>query len=142
MNILQQTEQHLLVSAKNHIERMEVLEGPTGRRNWPDEVKARIVLESFQPGVLVRDVAKRNGVAPQLLSTWRKLARDGKLVLDGDVIPAFAELLLDDERAATPAPVEIETDGVVVRLAADSSAERIAEIAAALARPARSARTS
>jgi len=116
---------------------MEFLEGPTGRRSWPREVKARIVAESFQPGVLVREVAERNGVAPQHLSTWRKLARDGKLVLDGDVIPDFAELVVDDERAVTPAPVEIEAEGVIVRLAADSPVERIAEIATALARSAR-----
>ena len=49
---MQQTEQHLLVESPNHIERLEVLEGPTGRRSWADEVKARIVLESFQPAYI------------------------------------------------------------------------------------------
>jgi len=114
---------------------MEVLEGPTGRRSWPREVKARIVAESFQPGVLVREVAKRNGVAPQHLSTWRKLARDGKLVLDGDYLPDFAELVVDDEKPATSdatSQIEIEASGVIIRLPGDSSAERIASIIAAL----------
>ena len=131
---MQQTEQHLLVESQNHIERMEVLEGPTGRRSWSCEVKARIVAESFQPGVLVRDVAKRHGVAPQHLSTWRKLARDGKLVLDGD-LPGFAELVVDEGKTAAPttgSPIEIEAGGVIVRLPGDTSAERIAAIVTAL----------
>ncbi len=129
---MQQTEQHLLVESQNHIERMEVLEGPTGRRSWPREVKARIVLESFQPGVLVREVAKRNGVAPQHLSAWRKQARDGKLVLDGDDVADFAELVVEDEKPAATSPIEIEAVGVIIRLPGDSSAERIASIAATL----------
>ncbi|MCF6200392.1 MAG: transposase [Hyphomicrobiaceae bacterium] len=122
------------MDSQNHIERIEVLEGPTGRRNWPDEVKARIVLESFQPGVLVRDVAKRNGVAPQHLSTWRKLARDGKLVLDGD-LSGFSELVVEDDRSAatrTGSLIEIEVGGVTVRLPNDAPAERIAQIVTAL----------
>ncbi len=133
---MQQTEQDLLVESQNHIERMEGFEGPAGRRCWPDEVKARIVLESFQPGVLVRDVAKRNGVAPQHLSTWRKLARDGKLVLDGD-LPGFVELVVDEGNRAAPttgSPIEIEAGGVIVRLPGDTPVERIAAIVIALGR--------
>ena len=30
----------------------DVLDQPTGRRNWPDEVKSRIIMESFPPGAL------------------------------------------------------------------------------------------
>ena len=133
---MQQAEEHLLAGAQSRIERREIPEGPAGRRHWPDEVKARIVLESFQPGVLVRDVARRHGVAPQYLSTWRRLARDGKLALDGD-LPGFAELVVDDDgpgASATGSPVEIEMCGVIVRLPGDAPAERIAAIATALGR--------
>lgn len=90
------------------------------------------MLESFQPGVLVREVAKRNGVAPQHLSAWRKQARDGKLVLDGDDVADFAELVVEDEKPAATSPIEIEAVGVIIRLPGDSSAERIASIAATL----------
>lgn len=35
---MQQTAQHLLLPSEGNISRVEVLEGPTGRRLWPDEV--------------------------------------------------------------------------------------------------------
>jgi transposase-like protein len=57
-----------------YVDRMEVLAGPTGRRLWPDEVKGRLVAESFVPGVRVREVAERNALRPNCLSTWRSLA--------------------------------------------------------------------
>ena len=86
-----QNDIRLLGEVRGCVSRMEVLEGPTGRRTWPDDLKARIVAESFEPGVRVRDVARRHGLAPQHLSTWRGLARQGKLdiaILEDD-LPAF-----------------------------------------------------
>ena len=143
MDVLQQKDDHLLVEPVRGVSLMEVLEGPTGRRRWPDDLKARIVAESFEGGARVCDVARRHGLAPQHLSTWRRLTRAGKLVLKVADEPSFATLVLDDlapaEFAAAPSPlaaasrrIEIEVDGVVVRLAAESSAEPIAAIAVAI----------
>ncbi len=138
---MQESAQLLLAGGANSVERLEVLAGPTGRRAWPDEVKARIVLESFEPGARVVDVARRYGIAPQQLTAWRRLARQGKLVLpvDEGAEQTFAALMIDDEGEAPAAtvsegaaPVEIEMDGVIVRLSSDASATRVAEIAAAL----------
>lgn len=36
--------------------RCEVVEPRRGNRRWPDDLKARIVAESFQPGARVVDV--------------------------------------------------------------------------------------
>ena len=133
--------QLLLAGGANSVERLEVLSGPTGRRAWPDEVKARIVLESFEPGARVVKVARRHGIAPQQLTAWRRLARQGKLALPVDEAAeqTFAALMIEDESEAPCAtvregatPVEIEMDGVIVRLSSDAPAGRVAEIAAAL----------
>ncbi len=137
MDVLLQKDDQLLVEPGKGVSRLEVIEGPTGRRRWPDDVKARLVGESFQEGVRVCDVARRNGLNPQHLSTWRKLAREGKLALNLSDGPAFAALVVDDSASSIPAnfssaPVEIEVCGVIVRLAADSCVKRIAAVASAL----------
>ena len=135
--VLQQTMQPLLGSSDGGVSRLEVLSGPTGRRSWPGEVKARIVAESLLPGASVSEVARRHGLVPQHLTSWRRAARDGRLALPGDDgAPTFVPLLVETSDSSGPgsAPVEIEAGGVIVRLPADCAAGRIAEVAAALAR--------
>ncbi len=130
--------------------RLEVIEGATGRRRWPDAVKARIVAESFAHGAQVNAVARRHGLSPQQLTGWRRAARDGLLAipaaLAGDIgdDPGFVPLAIEERlevEGGTGAaadvgpdrsPIEVAVAGVVVRLPAATSAGRIAEIAAAL----------
>src|SRR5487761_2448252 len=64
--------------------RLEVIEGPSGRRSWPDVVKAQIVRESFEAGVTVSEVARRHRMSPQHLTFWRRAAREGRLTLSAD----------------------------------------------------------
>ena len=128
--------------------RIEVRESATGRREWPEAVKGRIVRESLEPGASVKDVAQRHGIAPQQLTTWRRAARQGRLALPSDPVGdegfGFAALLVAEEPAPAPTPspstrgavtppvVEIVVGAVVIRLDGAAPAVRIAEIAAAL----------
>src|SRR4051794_41228130 len=55
--------------------RLEVFTGVGRRRNWPADEKAAIVAESYAPGRTVCGVARRHGLTPAQLFTWRRLAR-------------------------------------------------------------------
>jgi len=68
------------------------------------------------------------------LSTWRGLARRGKLAVAGSgVEPAFAALEVEPASGPVSAgSVEVEAHGVTVRLQGDVGVERIAQVAAAL----------
>jgi len=136
-----QIEHRMEVPNRGGVSRIEVLDGPTGRRRWPDAVKARIVAESLLPGARVCDVAQKHGLIARHLSQWRGLARKGKLVLPGDDGPAFVPLML--EPIAVPEPVvatvgngvvKIEIAGAVLHVPSDCSPERAAAMAAALKR--------
>ena len=58
-------------------QRIEVITGVARRRHWSTGAKLRIIEESFQPGETVSSVARRNGVAPNLLYRWRRLLSEG-----------------------------------------------------------------
>jgi transposase len=71
--------------------RIEVITGPERRRRWSPEEKARIVQETYEPGASVSAVARRHGLAPNQLLTWRRLASQGALSAVGHgepVVPA------------------------------------------------------
>ncbi|MBX4994132.1 transposase [Rhizobium binae] len=110
-------------------------------RHWPDEVKAQIVSESLRPGVMVNEVAKRHGLKPNHLSTWRTMARQGKLVLPApeDAVE-FAALIVDPPVSSSPSKEvgrpEITIGSVTIRLEEGASAARIAAVARACAAPA------
>jgi transposase len=52
--------------------RIEVITGQRRRRQWTADEKARIVAESFEDGVSISEVARRNGVVRGLLTVWRR----------------------------------------------------------------------
>jgi len=119
--------------------------GNGGRRcpRWPQDVKARIVAETLVEGASVNAVARRYGMRPNHLSEWRRMAREGKLVLPNLEGVSFVSVAIEDATARLQdlAEVAVQTEvgvidilrgNVTIRLTADTSAVRIAEIAAAL----------
>lgn len=121
--------------------RLEVIEGPSGRRSWSDESKARIVRESYEPGARVSEVARRHRMSPQQLTLWRRAAREGRLSLGDGCKEAvrdtpFVPLIIATEQGE-PVSIEsawiaIEMNGIAVKLPAKTAASRIAEIVFAL----------
>jgi transposase len=57
------------------VRRLELITGTGRRRQWSADDKARILLESLEPGANVSEVARRHGMSPQQLFGWRRQAR-------------------------------------------------------------------
>jgi len=64
-------------------QRIEVITGTARRRRWTADRKLRIIEESFEPGETVSAVARRHGVAPNLLFRWRRLMSEGGTIAVG-----------------------------------------------------------
>lgn len=110
------------------VSRLEVIEGPTGRRRRTKAERARIAAESLVPGALVTDVARRHGTTRWQVYDWRKKLQTGQLVVPEHVaaLPMFAELVVEGAAAAMPAAAEVTTGveiiigDVVIRVGADA----------------------
>jgi transposase len=73
--------------------------GRERRRRWSADEKLRIVAETHEPGASVRAVAARHDVYPNLLRTWRRQVREGRLVA---ALPARFMPVRVAETAPTP----------------------------------------
>jgi transposase len=114
------------------LQRVEVVTGVERRREWTDEEKLAIIAESCQEGAVISDVARRHGLRPQQLFTWRNGLRKREAARRlcagaSGGMPAFAPVMIADERPAvapaeTPAviagvcQIEIVFGGATVRL--------------------------
>jgi transposase len=103
--------------------RVDIQVGPGRRRRWSDEVKGRIVAESFAPCAVVSEVARQHHISPQHLFAWRKAARGGLLSLPAEAAPLFVPVVTElrgeggMRRADSPGVISIEIGGAVVRAA-------------------------
>ena len=71
----------------NPADRVEIITSVQRRRRWTASEKVRDV----RPGMTVSLVARRHGVAPNQLFTWRRLVAQGALTAAGsgeEVVPA------------------------------------------------------
>ena len=114
-----------IVDSSERRGRVDIQVGPGRRRRWNDEAKGRIVAESFAPGAIVSQVARRHDISPQHLFAWRKAARGGLLSLPAEAAPLFVPVVTELRHDGTMAPassrgttaITIEIGGTVVRAA-------------------------
>lgn len=107
------------------VSRLDVIEGPSGRRRRTKAERARIAAESLIPGVQVADVARKHGTTRWQVYDWRKKLRTGQLVLPESVaaLPIFAPLVVEDPEADASVAgggfgIEIVVGDVVIRAGA------------------------
>lgn len=126
------------------VRRIELFTGEGRRRQWSADEKAAIVAESYAGGETVCGVARRHGLTPQQLFTWRRLSRRDPIV--EPKTPLFVPALIEGSgEQAIPEPqgrgprrrsfasgIELEIDGVVVRVGPGASPKAIAAVIRAL----------
>jgi transposase len=124
------------VSKASRVSRLEVIEGPTGRRNRSAAEKAKIAAESLVPGAEVATVARQHGVTRWQVYDWRRRLQQGRLSLPDSLAATFAPLMLDElpKTLASAVPVlvklEIMVSDVVIR--AEVEVEHLAGVILAM----------
>ena len=135
-------------------QRFEIFTGSGKRRAWPPEVKAAIVAECYAGSEGIGAVARRHGLDPSQVYAWRKeLSKQ----LAGNVLPmagspieptaaTFVPAMIEPgtrtkpvparrvrrKRRTKPAVVELEIDGVAVKIGRGADAGMIAAVIEAL----------
>ncbi len=135
------------MSERKHVSeglrRFDVFTGGGRRRSFTSAEKAAIVEESYAGGVSVCGVARRHGLTPQQLFGWRRLARAEPF--RSAAPPLFVPVIMASEPDAPTGPkprrrlrrgeeasIEVEIDGVVVRVGRHADAGVIAAVIGAL----------
>jgi transposase len=131
---------HMSKSGSEAPRRIEVFTGTGRRRAWSAEEKAAFVTESHVAGQTVCGVARRHGLTPQQLFTWRREARlrNGAeaealfvpAVMDGSSSRQVREFA--DRSVALRSSIELEIDGILVRIGRDAPASTIVAVLRAL----------
>ena len=126
------------------VRRLEVFTGAGRRRTWRDEDKARIVAEIAMSGDSVCAVARRHGLSPQQLFGWRRQLREseaGGSATDGlQFVPAVvdvgssavAQRRMPRGKAASAGTIEVEIDGVTIRIGRGADAKTLMTVLRAL----------
>lgn len=113
------------------VQRLDVIESPRGKRHWTPEARARIIAESLEPGVNVSAVARRHGMYPQQLYTWRRGLRERAEAMS--FVPAVVEGGSAGELSGAALPtasgqIVIEASGLLIRIPPDVSADHIERV--------------
>ncbi len=120
--------------------RPEVLHGPERRRRWTLDQKSLIVAEAFAPGVVTSSVARRHGVHPNQLYSWRREVREAMGGVWDAGSPVFAPVVVAPSEPGVAGRwpkepscmIEVEIAGAVVRVTRESDLDLLTAVARAL----------
>jgi transposase len=138
------THDHTLEPKATGVRRLEVITGTGRRRRFSEDDKARIIEETLAPSAVISEVARRHGLSPQQLFTWRRQARRHCVDANPDPAPAFVPAIVDAstlERADSGRRrgrrgrpdhvcgiIEVEIDEVTVRIGRGADAKTVAAV--------------
>ena len=130
------------------VRRLEVFTGVGRRRSFSDEEKAGIVAEILTSGDSVSGTARRHGLSPQQLFGWRRQLRKsqvGPSEADGlQFVPAVVDVAssasnVRRQRKVLPykaepgaGTIEVEIDGVTIRVGRGADAKTLLTVLSAL----------
>ena len=138
---------HKLEPEVTEVRWLEVITGTGRRRQFTADFKARIVEETLAPGAVVSDVARQHGLSPQQVFTWRRQVRQPVVSTESETpqfVPAIVETALPSRPVhkrqrrrmhqvdRTSASIEVEIEGVTVRIGCGTDAKTIAAVLRAL----------
>jgi transposase len=130
------------------VRRLEVISGTGRRRRFSKDDKARIIEETLAPGVVVSEIARRHGLSPQQLFGWRRQARQPLEAAADKGAQLFVPAVVDAPLLArahrrrvrkrahradgVSGIIELEIDGVMVRVGRGAEAKTVAAVIRAL----------
>lgn len=137
------------------VQRFEVFTGAGKRRDWPPEVKVSIVAESYSGAETISAVARRHGIIPSQLFTWRRDLRKQMeaqglaLPVAPDRPPLFVPAVVEPpagnrapaakrgerRRRSSPGVVELVIDGVAVKIGRGADERLVRAVIDALKAP-------
>jgi transposase len=140
---------HTLEPKAGGVRRLEVITGMGRRRRFSEDDKARIIEQTLEPGTVVSDVARQHGLSPQQLFTWRREARRRHVVPAPNTAPAFVPAVIGESSrrdrnnggkqlvrrrrgSQVSGIIEVEIDGVTVRVGCGADAKTVAAVIRAL----------
>jgi len=137
---------HTLKPEATAVRRLEVITGMGRRRRFSEDEKARVVEETLAPGAVASAVARRHGLTPQQVFTWRRQARQPAATKSGAEAPQFVPAVVgpppdSSRKRGRPRSrrggdalgvIEVEIDGVTVRVGRGAEAKTVAAVLRAL----------
>lgn len=116
---------------RGQVQRLDVIESAQGKRQWTPEARAQIIAESPEPGANVSAMARRHGLFPQQLYTWRVGLRERAEPMTFALAMVERGKVEELSSAAVPpvsGQIVVEASGLLIRIPPDVSADHIERV--------------